>query len=149
MNVTMILCDGAQAAGGKLYILGGGWSQLLLPDTPAIMALAIKLGVPWHEANDPHDFVARLMTADGEQVVVPNPQAQEDEPIEIKAEGTIETGRPPGLAPGTEIDAPFVLPFNGLALPAGAYVWELEIDGTVEARAPFRVGPVKRKGGKR
>lgn len=145
MNVTMILCDAAQAAGGKLYILGGGWSQILLPDTPAMMSLAIKLGVPWHEANDPHHFIARLVTADGDQVTVPNPNDGEGEPVNVRAEGTVETGRPPGLAPGTEIDAPLVLPFNGLALPAGAYVWELEIDGTVEARAAFRVGPVQRR----
>lgn len=144
MNVTMILCDGAQAAGGKLYILGGGWSQILVPDTPANMALAVKVGVPWHEANDAHQFVARLVTADGEQVTTPNPDGDE-EPIEVKVEGTFETGRPPGLELGTELDAPFVLPFNGLALPAGSYVWELEIDGTVEARATFRVGPVQRR----
>jgi hypothetical protein len=144
MNVTMVLCDGAQASGGKLYILGGGWSQIIVPDVPANMALAVKLGIPWHEANDPHHFIARLVTADGEQMTVPNPE-ENAEPIPIRAEGTVETGRPPGLAPGTEIDAPFVLPFNGIALPAGAYVWELEIDGTVEARAAFRVGPVQRR----
>lgn len=144
MNVTMMLCDGAQAIGGKLFILGGGWSQLLFPDMPANMTLAVKLGVPWHEANDPHRIVARLVTADGEAVTLPNP-TEDGEPVVVAYEGTIETGRPPGLAPGTEIDAPFVLPFNGIALPAGAFVWELEVDGTVEARVPFRVGPVQRR----
>jgi hypothetical protein len=77
-------------------------------------------------------------------VEVPNP-TEGGTQVPVQAEGTLETGRPPGLAPGTEIDAPFVMPFNGVALPAGAYVWELEIDGTVEARAAFRVGPVQRR----
>jgi hypothetical protein len=27
-EVTMLLCDAAQAVDGKLYVLGGGWSQL-------------------------------------------------------------------------------------------------------------------------
>ena len=147
MEVAMLLCDAAEAVNGKLYILGGGWSQILLPDTPANMSLAVKLGVPWHEANDPHRVVARLVDADGNQITVPVTRPGEDEPIDVNV-GTdvrIETGRPPGLAPGTDIDAPLVFNFNGLALPAGAYVWELEIDGTVEARSPFRVGPVERR----
>ncbi len=144
----MLLCDAAQAISGKLYVLGGGWSQVLIPDVPANMSLAVKLGVPWHEANDPHTIVARLVTADGAQVEIPVVQPEHgDEPIgvQVRDEVRIETGRPPGLAPGTNIDAPLVFNFNGLALPAGGYVWELEVDGNVEARTAFRVGPVERR----
>jgi Family of unknown function (DUF6941) len=141
----MILCDGAQAVGGKLYIMGGGWSQLLMPDFPTNMALAVKLGIPWHEANDPHTVVARLVDADGGAVTIPNPAPAGDDGIPIRNEVIVETGRPPGLAPGTDLDAPLVFNFNGLALPAGSYVWELEVDGTVEARTPFRVGAVRRR----
>lgn len=138
-----MLCDAAQAIGGKLYILGGGWSWILVPDAPFNMALAIKLEVPWHEANDPHRVVARLITAEGEPVRV-QPEGA-DEPIPLVNEVTIETGRPPGLAPGTSIDAPLVFGVNGLRLPADSYVWELEVDGNPEARAAFRVGPVQRR----
>jgi hypothetical protein len=144
MRVTMMLCDGAQAVGGKLYILGGGWTQVLIPDFPTSMSLAVKLAVPWHEANDPHRIIAKLMSADGEAVSLPNPE-NPDEPFVIRQEIVVETGRPPGLAPGTEIEAPFVVNFPNLPLPAGAYVWELEVNGTVESREPFRVGPVERR----
>ena len=39
MKVTILLADAAQAAEGKLYVLGGGWS-ITGPD-PSPMALAI------------------------------------------------------------------------------------------------------------
>jgi hypothetical protein len=144
MDATMLLCDAAESVNGKLYILGGGWSQLLAPDFPVNMSLAVKLSVPWHEANDPHQVVARLIDADGQQVTVPNPQ-NEDESIAVQSQVQVETGRPPGLTPGTDLDAPLVFNFGGLALPAGGYVWELDVDGTVEARTAFRVGPAQRR----
>lgn len=139
----MLLCDAADAVGGKLYIHGGGWSQLLLPDYATSMALAVKLEIPWHEANDPHRVVARLVDADGEQVLLPG--EPDGEPIPVVQDVTVETGRPPGLMPGVALDAPLTFKFGGLALPAGSFVWELEVDGTVEARAAFRVGPPKRR----
>ena len=58
MKVTMLLCDSAQVADGKLYILGGGWS-FVGPD-PAPMALAIKVDVPWTEGNVAHHWVLEL-----------------------------------------------------------------------------------------
>lgn len=101
------------------------------------MGLAIKISVPWDQANMPHQLVVRLITADGE------PVDPGEGPIQV--EGEFETGRPPGLAPGTSLDAVFALNFPALLLPADAYVWELAIDGDVRARVPFRVGPAKRR----
>src|SRR5438093_10453545 len=120
MNATMLLCDAAQAMGGKLYILGAGWSQVFVPEVPTNMALAVKLGVPWDEANDRHRVAVMLLTADGEQVSLPNPLVEGEE-VELKSEVQIETGRPAGLAPGTEIDAALVFDFPGLPLPIGSY----------------------------
>lgn len=131
MQVTLMLCDAAQEMGGKLYILGGGWSQLHQPDTPTPMALAILIKVPWDQANEKHEFEAVLMTADGERVEV--------EGNEIAAQGQFETGRPAGLKRGSDLDLPAVLTFNGLALPAGGYRWEVFVDGDQMAVAPFQV----------
>src|SRR5262249_34081419 len=143
MNVTLLLCDAAESVNGKLYILGGGWSQLLLADYPAAMALAIKLEIPWHEANDEHRVVGRLVDADrAEQVELP--LAPENEMVPGRPGAVVETGRPPGLSPGTAIDAPLVFKFQGLPLPAGSYVWEVEVDGEVGAGAAIRVGPPQR-----
>jgi hypothetical protein len=131
IEATMLLCDAAESVGGKLYILGGGWSQVYTPNTPMNMALAVKLSVPWDMSNEQVMFLASLVTED-------------ENPIDlgvgpVKAEGDFEIGRPPGLKRGTPLDASFVLNFPGVALQPGGYVWKLEIDGEVKARTPFRV----------
>jgi hypothetical protein len=142
----MLLCDAAQSVGGKLFILGAGWSQIRVPEQPVNMALAIKISVPWDQANNPHTVTARLLDADGDPVSVTVVDEEDEErEIPIVSELTFETGRPPGLMPGTNLDAPLVLNFAGLALPTGAYEWRLEIDGNPEARTAFRVGPVARR----
>ena len=60
MNVTMLLCDAAQVAYGKLYILGGGWS-MTGPD-PVPSAVALKIHVDWHEAERAHHSELFLRT---------------------------------------------------------------------------------------
>ncbi len=49
VRVTLLLCDAAQVADGKLYVLGGGWS-LIGPD-PTPSAVAIKVDVDWTEVD--------------------------------------------------------------------------------------------------
>ena len=139
----MLLCDAAESVNGKLYILGGGWSQILFPDRPANMSLAVKISVPWDQSNEPHRVTATLHDGDGNPVELPG--GPDDELIPVRNELEFETGRPPGLMPGTELDAPLVFNFQGVPLPAGGYVWILEIDGQPMARAPFRVGPPQRR----
>jgi hypothetical protein len=135
IDVVMLLCDAAETANGKLYVLGGGWSQVLIPDTPLSMALAVKMAIPWDQANTRFTVDVRLVNEDGEAVHTPD-----DEPI--GAQGQIEVGRPPGLKPGEALDAPFVLSFTNITLPPGGYVWELAVSPPsdyVAARAAFRV----------
>jgi hypothetical protein len=132
IHVTMLLCDAAHAVGGKLYVLGGGWSILTKVQPRASMALAVKLSVPWSRANERMPIEAILITDQGAEV------RQEGEQ-EVRAEGGIEVGRPPGLRPGTPLDATFVLNFEGLDLDVGGYVWELRVAGDMAARIPFQV----------
>lgn len=131
IEATMLLCDAAESVGGKLYILGGGWSQIHEPYTPADMALAIRLSIPWDKANERLNVQASLLTEDGHSV----PSAQG--PVALG--GELEVGRPPGLKRGTPLDFSFVLNFPGMTLGPGGYVWELEIDGDVLARVPIQV----------
>lgn len=131
MRVTLLLCDAAQEAQGKLFVLGGGWSELRRPDQPVNMALAIVVSVPWDQANTPLNIAAKLMTADGEQVEL------EGEPIEAVAQA--EVGRPPGTKPGTDLDIALAPSFMGIVLPSGLYRWELFVNDQQEAVAPFRV----------
>lgn len=127
----MLLCDAAHQMGGKLYILGGGWSLVLYQGQPLSMALAVKLAVPWSQANEELAVHALLEDDDGDGIDLGAGP--------IEARGQMEVGRPPGMKRGTPIDAPFVLPFAGLSLDPGGYVWSLKVNGKVRARTPFRV----------
>jgi hypothetical protein len=138
MNVTMLLADAVQAVGGKLYILGGGWS--IIRSEPSPMAIAIKVEVPWEEANRVHSLQLSLINEDGRPVLVQTPIG--DRPVELSME--FEVGRPPGLRTGTPLDVPLAINLGPLPLQAGSrYVWICSIDGHSEPnwRVSFFVRP--------
>jgi len=122
----MLLADAAQEVGGKLFILGGGWSQTG-PD-PSPFAIAIKLEVPWDRANHPYKLLLELLDADGEPVQLP--VGPEGPPGPIRLEMNFEAGRPPGLPPGTPLDGAMAINFSPLPLDTGRrYQWRLTVDG--------------------
>jgi len=124
MKVTMLLADAVQAVSGKLYVLGGGWS-ITGPEPPP-SAIAIKVDVPWDEANKKHRFRLALVDDDGQAVRVPGP-AKDPVPVEIS--GEFEAGRPAGLKPGTPLDVVLALNIGPLPLPPDSrYVWRMWID---------------------
>jgi hypothetical protein len=119
MKITMLLADAAQVADGKLYILGGGWSMTGPMEVPS--AIAIKIEVPWDQANRQHHFDLELFDSDG-QTVKMGTEA-------VRIQGQFETGRPAGLAPGTPLDVPLAISIGPLALAPGRYVWRCSVDG--------------------
>lgn len=124
MRVTMLLCDHAQAAEGKLNVLGGGWS--ITGPQPTPFGIAILFQVPWDQANERHEFRLELIDADGRAVEV-------DDGVPVMVEGSFETGRPPGLRPGTPIDFPFAMNSGPLVLePGSRYEWRLFVDERTE-----------------
>jgi hypothetical protein len=136
MKATLMLCDAAQVADGKINILGGGWTQTS-PGTPS--ALAISIGVPWDNSNDRHRFEVHLDDADGQPVTVPNPQGGMS-PLIISRD--FETGRPPGVPKGSTLWALVALTIGPLPLqPGGRYVWSLFVNHHTEEdwTAPFSV----------
>jgi hypothetical protein len=123
VKVTILLADAAQAVNGKLYILGGGWSNTGPEATP--MAIAIKIEVPWTESNQRHMLRLALLNEDGRPVMVPTMVG--DRPLELTSE--FEVGRPPGLKTGTPLDV--AMAFNILPLPLppdSRYVWRCSIN---------------------
>jgi len=146
MKVTMMLADAAQAVGGKLYILGGGWS-ITGPD-PIPSAIAIKIEVPWDQANRPHRILLSLVNADGQPVMVPTPEGER--PFEIA--GQFEVGRPAGLAPGTPLDAIVAISLGPMPIPPGGrYTWRLSIDGDTDEdwEVAFTTRPTREGAGPR
>ena len=124
MKVTMLLADAAQEIGGKLYILGGGWS-ITIPGTPS--AIAMKFEVPWDQANQRHEILLELVTSDGEPLLVATPEGEQ---VPLRIEGVLEVGRPAGLKPGTPIDAAMAMNLGPLPLePDQRYQWRLSVDG--------------------
>ncbi len=132
----LLLADAAQAVDGKLYVLGGGWS--VTGPQPAPMAIALKIDVPWDQANTSHRWRLELVDADGEAFQLP------DEGGAVAVEQEFEIGRPAGVKPGTSLD--FVVALNVPPLPlepSSQYSWRLTIDGEGhdDWRLPFSTRP--------
>lgn len=128
----MMLADGAQAIGGKLYVLGGAWNRLHLPRLPSRPGkpfdLAVGIRVPWHLTNRQFVFGLGLVDADN------NPVGDED-PITIQ----MEAGRPPGLRQGTEQRLVFSLSASPEFPREGMYAFQATIDDEPKATTAFEV----------
>ena len=119
----MLLADAAQAVGGKLFILGGGWS--VTGPEPGPAAIALKFEVPWDQANIRHRWQLELLDADGNPALF----AEEGGERSLMLAGEFEVGRPPEVKPGTPLDLALALNLGPLPLPPGnRYVWRLSID---------------------
>jgi len=131
METTLLLCDFAQAVGGKLYILGGGWT--ICTSGPTNLALAIKVLVPWSMATEKHKLKLTLADGNGKPIAIGEP------PTQIMSEGEFEVGIPPGTPKGTPLDFAIAINFLGLPLiPETKYRWQLEINGEAIAGVSFR-----------
>src|SRR5919202_2118981 len=101
--------------------MGGGWNVAFSGGQPMTAGLAILVVCPWDQTNRRHELRVELLTGDGELVLV---QGRE---VAFTAE--FELGRPPGIKPGTSLNAPFAWNLQGLPLALGDYEWKLAIDG--------------------
>jgi hypothetical protein len=138
IRASLMLADAAQAVGGKLYILGGGWN--LIGPAPTPSAIAIYVEVPWDLTNTPHRWKLTLLDSDGEPVMVGTPIGEQP----MILEGGFEVGRPPGLRPGTALGAPLAINLGPLPLPHNSsFAWIFSIDGRTNEnwRLPFGTRP--------
>ncbi len=124
MRASLLLCDAAQVAEGKLFILGGGWSVTGPGLSP--MAIAMKLDIAWGEAPDAHHWELFLQDRDGTQVNVETPEGPQ--PIEVR--GDFQIGTPSGVPLGSDIPVNLAVNLGPLPLaPGGRFRWQLSIDG--------------------
>ena len=132
VDALILLCDSAQVADGKLYVLGGGITAI--GPRPQPLAVALLIEIPWDRANISHQWRLELIDEDG------RPVPDSDNPI--KVEGRLEAGRPAGARPGTPLSVPLAISFAKLPLePNRSYSWQLRIDNRTRAdwRATFSV----------
>jgi len=64
-----MVADRAEEIGGKLYVMGGAWDRLSIPDfaQPLAFGVALVVSVPWTAAGD-HAFSIRLEKSDGKLI---------------------------------------------------------------------------------
>lgn len=135
----MLLADSAQVADGKLYILGGGWS--ITGPEPVPSAVAIKVGVDWHEFNTEHHWELFLEDADGNLVRFETPEGTQS----IEVRGDFSATEPSGVPAGTPVDVPIAVNFGPIPLnPSSRFTWRLVIDGDTlpGADASFTTRPI-------
>jgi hypothetical protein len=128
----IMLCDAAQAApDGKLYILGGGWSQIfrnVLPpgiqlppgQLPAPNQFAIAAGylIDWNDANRPFNI----------RVAVERQQEPPAQPLfEVRAQ--ITAGRPPQSPQGDPLRAVVAIPVLLNFPEQGSYSVRADMEG--------------------
>lgn len=125
---VLMLADGAQVAGDKLYVLGGGWSFIRAKALPANHAMAVALGilVGWMQTNRRHRFRIEVRDDDRDRSIA-------------HVEGEFEQGRPAGHPEGQPLRVLMALPLNPQFEEAGPYVVRAIIDGEEKARTPFTV----------
>jgi hypothetical protein len=151
MRVSIVLCDFAEQdqQGGKVHMLGAGWS--LIGPAPSPHAVVAFIKVAWAEANEKHNFVLRLTDSDGH--VVNMTDTSVPQPLEFS--GAFEIGHPPGLPLESEIDVNLVVGVQPLQLvPGQRYSWRIEIgegDNPLVGSESFMVrenpDPTARSGG--
>ncbi|MCL4545107.1 MAG: hypothetical protein M1118_11005 [Chloroflexi bacterium] len=69
----IILADRAEVINGKLYMMGGGWDALVIPQFPAQVSFSIAIGilVPWAESNEVSEFMVTIHDGDGATLTSP------------------------------------------------------------------------------
>lgn len=123
MKLILLLADWAEVLSGKLYVMGGGWTEVGPAPTPSPLAAIIE--VPWDETNRVHKLKFVLEDGDGQPVMVPS--ATGHQPLEISAD--FEVGRPPGSKPGTSFNVPFAVNIGPVPLhPGHTFVWRGFVD---------------------
>jgi len=122
----LLVADRAEALNGKLYLMGGGWDRVTLPQFPGSATFDVALGVliGYTETNVRHEFQLTLEDDDNQVVLGP-------------VTGQFELGRPPGIKPAQA--QRFMIAVRGpFPLPApGCYHWVATLDGRRAGRTTF------------
>ena len=124
----LLLADHSESVNGKLYMNGGGWNVLNLPELPHEWAFHIALGldVGWDETNTHHELTVSVHDPDGVEL---------GEALEAE----FEAGRPPGMPAGQEQRLVMSIGTAATFSTAGPHAAVVHADGEEIGRARFYV----------
>jgi hypothetical protein len=101
-----LLADAAQAVGGKVFVLGGGWNLFRAANYPAPVQLAIAIGLGFTSNEVGIKYPLNVVIADEAGV-----------PIVPEMKGQVETGQPaPDVPTGLSVKVPVAININ-MSLP--------------------------------
>lgn len=127
-----VIADYAEIVGGKLYLMGGGWDTTYAAEAPAMVRLAIAVGirVSWTETGK--NLPVRIVVED------------DDGQVLVTIDGAVTVGRPEGLVPGSPQLTSMAANVAFNAPRFGGYrvmVTAGETEAMVVRSLPFRVAP--------
>jgi hypothetical protein len=124
----LLLADHSESVNGKLYMVGGGWNVLRLPELPHEWGFHIALGldVGWDETNTHHDLLVNVHDPDGNELG-----------DGLAAE--FEAGRPPGMPAGQEQRLVMSIGTAATFTTAGPHAAVVQANGEEIGRARFYV----------
>ena len=126
------VADHAEAINGKLYLHGGGWSDVVQPVGPGSQPGVVHFGIAasilvgWNETNRRFPLTITIVHEDGDELA--------------KIGAQVEAGRPPGITPGTEFRNILAVQANMVFPKTGRYDVRAELDGQTR-QVTFRVIP--------
>lgn len=131
----IIMADSAEVVNGKLYLMGGGWDQLVINQqfpVQQLISIAISFSVGWEETNIQHPMEVRVEDMEGKQLA--------------RVNGVIESGRPRGITPGQaqRVQLAFKLPLR-FEKP-DTFSVTAYINDEMTARTNFRIKAGKQQG---
>src|SRR5919204_2214498 len=115
----ILVADAAQSFGGKVHLLGGGWTHLVLPEPearPISFSVVVGITIPWSVTNERFRFSLELRDADGNLIE------------ELFSGKDLEQGRPPGLRPGASQRLIMAIPAAPDFPEPGRYVFHALLD---------------------
>jgi hypothetical protein len=124
MRASIILADFAETdPGGKVHILGAGWSAT--GPQPGPQAVVGFIQVPPDQARLAIPFTLRLTDQAGEVVEAPGPAGMQ----RMEVSGQVEPREPEGWDGSTDLTAAFAINVILPLTPGQNYTWSLEVDG--------------------
>jgi hypothetical protein len=122
----LLLADKVEVLNRKLYMMGGGWDNIVPAsyERPVSISIACGVVVPWNETDDTHKLTVTLEDADGQQIVPP-------------LSASIKTGRHPALEPGASTHLPFAIAVELILPGPGSYTVRASMDDNNESARSF------------